>query len=67
MPDRSEMIAGTKGILSIQHYYNVSCEVVAEGFGDTANRMTMEQILEFGKIAIRNNYLKQGVDGISLP
>ena len=60
--DISELIAGTKGILSIQHYYNVSCKEIGEGFGDTANRMTLEQILEFGDIALKNNYLKQGVE-----
>ena len=64
--DMRELVAGTKGILSIQHYYNITCDKIAEGFGVTSNRIQVEQVVEFGDIAVKNNYYKQAVEWYQL-
>ena len=62
LTDTSEVVAGAKGLLSIQHYYNLTSLHLAQGCGDQDHQLTLEQVLEIGDIAVRSQYLSQGVE-----
>ena len=50
--DQSEVVAGARGLLAIQHYSNISCHQVRTGFGDVGQSLEVQQMIEIGKAAL---------------
>ena len=49
-----EVIASARGLLTLQHYSNISVQLISSGFGDPSQSMNVDQMMEvwFGIIII---------------
>ena len=49
-----EVIASARGLLTLQHYSNISVQLISSGFGDPSQSMNVDQMMEvwFGIINI---------------
>ena len=59
--DQSEVIAGARGLLAIQHYSNISCLQIRTGFGDDQQSLDVQQMIEIGKAALMTGSYKLAV------
>jgi prolyl 4-hydroxylase len=56
-----EVGAAMRGLLSLQHYHNISCSVLAEGFGQPEERLSKEQMEVLARTATAGHYLRLAV------
>ena len=60
--DTKEMTAAARGLLTLQHYHNISCQELASGLGDQTQRLNIDQMTEIGQTARHNRFLNLAVD-----
>ena len=59
--DLSEVVAGARGLLAIQHYSDISCREIRTGFGDDRQGLEVQQMIEIGKAALVTGSYKLAV------
>ena len=60
--DNVEMAAGARGLLTIQHHYNISCHDLVSGLGDSSWSLSVEQMMEVATTAQMNSFMNLAVD-----